>query len=63
MSCIATYHGRRLREDNSLYLLEDLGCELRQNVERLEVVQDLLGLTRAEDDSRGVLLRAKPRKC
>ena len=57
-----TYQGRRLRVDDRLDLLEHLGRELRQHLERLEVVKHLLGLARAENDSRGRLLRAEPRE-
>ena len=59
---ITTYHRRRLRADDCLHFLQHLWRELRQNLEGFKVIQHLLGLARAEDDRRRVLLRAQPRE-
>lgn len=42
--------GRGLVAQDRVDLVEDVGRELREDLERLEVIEHLLGLRRAEDD-------------
>ncbi len=55
-----TYEGRGFVVQDLLDLLEDLRGELRDNLQRLEVVNDLLGLRRAEDDGARVRFNCQP---
>ena len=57
-----TYLWRGLVAQDLLDLLEYLGRELRDNLERAQVVDDLLRLRRAEDDRARVRVRRDPRE-
>lgn len=58
-----TYLSSGLVVKDRLDLRLHLGRELGQDLERLEVVEDLLGFARTEDDRRRGRLRREPGEC
>lgn len=57
-----TYDWRGLVTQDIVQLLEHLWCQLRQDLERLQVVEHLVGVARAKDDGRCLRLGRQPCK-
>ena len=57
-----TYPGLGLVVQNLLDLLEDFGCQLRDDLQRLQVVKDLFGLGCAEDNGARIRAGRNPRQ-